>query len=76
MNTDCLEFGGKQELILSLVCFVTIAYKFDQRIYSIPKVLSSRTVAGRAAGKIVDLLHFSSLDKMEQMVHFLPDFWI
>ena len=34
-----------------------------------PKVyfdeLGSKTVAGRADGNIVDLLHFSSLDKME-----------
>ena len=40
-----------------------------------PKVyfdaFSSRTVAGRAAGIIVDLLHFSSRNKMEQMVAFL-----
>ena len=40
-----------------------------------PKVyfdaLSSGTVAGRAAGIIVDLLHFSSRNKMEQMVAFL-----
>ena len=27
-----------------------------------------KTVAGRAAGNIVDLLHFSSLGKMEQIV--------
>ena len=30
-----------------------------------------KTVAGRAAGNIVDLLHFSSLGKMEQIVAFL-----
>ena len=33
-----------------------------------PKVYFDATLAGRAAGKIVDLLNFSFLDKMMQMV--------